>query len=118
MGYKIVDEETGKEVVLSQNKITGAQAWGFVGNQAKNLVVLLPILTLIGSMVLATYGEPFVKAIVKKETDTIVKEVKKNTKQSKLNGFSISQILLILEMTTDSSVVEEVKKKTARFKPE
>lgn len=86
-------------------EVNTAKAWSIVLGQLKSVAFMVPVMTALFLFAWTTYGKP------------IVKEVKNNTKHVEDMKFSIAQILLILEKTTDKKIIDEVRKETEIFKP-
>jgi hypothetical protein len=93
------------------------ESWITFFTQAKSLIVLVPTITGLLTVVWTAYAQPAVKEIAKKEVEPVTVAVKENASNIETIKFTMSQILLILEKTTDLSIIAEVKKETERFKP-
>ncbi len=108
------DEE---DEFLASKLISSSQAWNRIIEHFKMLMVFVPVMTIVVAMAWKAYGEPTIKTIAKKEMAPILKDVKLNTVYVKDMKFTMAQILLILEKTTDKAVIKEVREETERFKP-
>ena len=121
MSFKITDTETGKELVLSERKdVNSPQAWGFIWEQLKGLVFILPVVGFVGTLVWKGYGQEFVKEVVKKEQAPIVKEMKKiKSIESDVNmiNFRVKQMHLMLKKFIPDSIIRQVENETKRFQP-
>ena len=90
---------------MATKEMTTAKAWSTVFGQLKGVAPIATVMIGLFMFAWTAYGKP------------IVKEVKNNTTNVEDIKFSIAQILLILEKTTDKKIVDEVRKETERFKP-
>lgn len=117
---KYIKIENGKQKVINMkkvNQITGDQVVIYIKKHIGNLMFMAPALGFLLSMVVATWGQPYLEKQIKKKTDPIQKAVNTNTQLHKETKFTMAQILLILEKTNDKSLIDEVKAETERFRP-
>lgn len=115
--YIAIDRTELEKIMADKKVLSNSQAWDSVIKQLKSMAIYIPVMLIVLTMTWKTYGEPLVKEIVSREIGPALMEVQRNTANAEEIKFTMAQILLIMEKTTDIAIIEEVKRETERFKP-
>ena len=113
---QIIDDEEGLDMNKKQ-LITATQAWGVLIAQGKTAIFYVPVMMILLTMAWKTYGEPKIREITTEQLAPIEKEVQNNQYNVADIKFSMAQILLIMQKTTDQRIIDEVTRETEIFKP-